>query len=68
LSSAIPISLDLVTRLTLAGFWACAKQGKVQRAVVNYIDDYLDEGDRDYLQKKKYKIKYLDYDCSLNQQ
>ena len=37
-----------------------------QRAVLNFISKYLDQDDRDYLIKGKYKISYLRYDWSLN--
>ena len=37
-----------------------------QRAVLNFISKYLDQDDRNYLIKGKYKIRYLRYDWSLN--
>ncbi|MBC6480176.1 MAG: DUF547 domain-containing protein [Hormoscilla sp. GUM202] len=42
--------------------------GKSERAVLNFISQYLDEVDRDYLVQGNYKLKYLRYDWSLNKQ
>jgi hypothetical protein len=39
-----------------------------ERAVLNFLSQYLPAGDRDYLLKGKYTIAYLDYDWSLNEQ
>ncbi|RMG55293.1 MAG: DUF547 domain-containing protein [Acidobacteria bacterium] len=39
-----------------------------QRAVLHFISRYLDPADREYLEKGAYKIEYLDYDWSLNEQ
>lgn len=39
-----------------------------QRAVLNFISDYLSPEDQEYLERGKYKIKYLNYDWSLNKQ
>lgn len=39
-----------------------------QRAVLNFISGYLDEGDREYLRAGDYNISYSDYDWSLNEQ
>ena len=39
-----------------------------QRAVLNYISDYLEDDDRSYLAEKSYKIRYIDYDWTLNEQ
>ena len=41
---------------------------EVERAVLNFISKYLDANDREYLATEDYKIKYLDYDWSLNEQ
>jgi hypothetical protein len=41
---------------------------KNQTAVINYISRILEKDDRDYLLRGNFKIKYLDYDWSLNQQ
>ncbi|MBC8233020.1 DUF547 domain-containing protein [bacterium] len=41
---------------------------KPERAVLNFISKYLDDRNREYLTTGKYKIKYLDYDWSLNEQ
>jgi len=40
---------------------------KTKRAVLNFISKYLDANAREYLITGKYKIKYLDYDWSLNE-
>lgn len=39
-----------------------------QRAVLNFISGYLSPEDQEYLARGSYKIKYFDYDWSLNQQ
>ena len=39
-----------------------------QRAVLNFISAYLPEADQEYLARGNYKIKYLNYDWSLNKQ
>lgn len=39
-----------------------------ERAVLHFISRYLDPADREYLEKGAYKIEYLDYDWSLNEQ
>ncbi|NEQ59524.1 MAG: DUF547 domain-containing protein [Moorea sp. SIO4A1] len=39
-----------------------------QRAVLNFISDYLSSEDQEYLEQGNYKIKYLNYDWSLNKQ
>ena len=39
-----------------------------ERAVLNFISGYLDEGDRAYLQAGGYEIDYTNYDWALNQQ
>ncbi|WP_424096253.1 DUF547 domain-containing protein [Moorena producens] len=39
-----------------------------QRAVLNFISDYLSPEDQEYLEQGNYKIKYLNYDWSLNKQ
>lgn len=41
--------------------------GREERAVLNFVSRYLDEGDKEFLSKKRYKIKYLDYNWSLNE-
>ena len=43
-------------------------QNESQRAVLNYISDYLEDDDRTYLAEKSYKIRYVDYDWALNEQ
>ncbi|MEB3359358.1 MAG: DUF547 domain-containing protein [Synechococcales bacterium] len=49
---------------TDTGFTGNAKE----RAVLNFISQYLEAGDRDYLQSGDYDLKYLDYDWALNTQ
>ena len=39
-----------------------------ERAVLNFVSNYLSPQDREYLERGDYKISYLDYDWSLNQQ
>ncbi len=45
-----------------------AKHGRKVSAVLNFIAVYLKEADRDYVLAGKFKIKYLKYDWSLNEQ
>ena len=42
--------------------------GRTRSAVLNFISGYLDSSDREYLEQEDYRIDYLDYDWSLNQQ
>jgi len=44
------------------------KHNKAERASLNFISAYLNEGDKTYLLKAQYKINYLGYDWSLNEQ
>lgn len=37
-----------------------------ERAVLNFVSQYLNESEQKYLINGKYQIKYLDYDWSLN--
>lgn len=39
-----------------------------ERAVLNFVSQYLAASDRDYLLQGQYTIAYLDYDWSLNEQ
>jgi len=39
-----------------------------ERAVLNFISGYLDEADSEYLKAGGYKVRYNDYDWSLNRQ
>jgi hypothetical protein len=39
-----------------------------ERAVLNFVSQYVSPEDRDYLQKGGYQVKYLDYNWALNQQ
>ena len=41
---------------------------KKQKAVINFLSRYLTPEDIQYLERGKYKVKYLDYDWSLNKQ
>ena len=41
---------------------------KKEKAVLNFISQYLNSQDRQYLEQGKYKISYLNYDWSLNKQ
>jgi hypothetical protein len=41
---------------------------KKEKAVLNFLSQYLKGEDRQYLETGNYKIDYLDYDWSLNQQ
>ncbi|MHC4584184.1 MAG: DUF547 domain-containing protein [Planctomycetota bacterium] len=44
------------------------RHNKEQSAVLNFIASYLDRAQRDYVLSGKFKIKYLKYDWSLNEQ
>ncbi|NEP13892.1 MAG: DUF547 domain-containing protein [Symploca sp. SIO2C1] len=39
-----------------------------ERAVLNFVSNYLSPEEREYLEQGDYKVKYLDYDWSLNKQ
>ncbi len=39
-----------------------------EKAVLNFLSDYLSPKERQYLENGQYKIIYLDYDWSLNKQ
>ena len=39
-----------------------------ERAVLNFLSNYLTQDDKEYLEQGNYKISYLDYDWSLNKQ
>jgi len=39
-----------------------------QRAVLNYFNPALDSASQTFLDREEYKVKYLDYDWSLNKQ
>lgn len=45
-----------------------AGKSETERAVLNFISRYVDESDRDFLLHGGYKITYLDYDWSLNEE
>ena len=45
-----------------------ADHGAAERAVLNFISKHLTDSDRRYLRTQKYRIKYLSYDWSLNEQ
>ncbi|MGL5082912.1 MAG: DUF547 domain-containing protein, partial [Microcoleaceae cyanobacterium] len=42
--------------------------GAQERAVLNFVSQYLDRPSQEYLRQGDYAVKYLDYDWSLNQQ
>ena len=44
------------------------KQNKKTSAVLNFIADYLEKSDKDYILAGEFRIKYLRYDWSLNEQ
>lgn len=44
-----------------------AGNGK-ERAVLNFISQYLEAKDRQYLEQGNYKVSYINYDWSLNRQ
>ena len=39
-----------------------------EKAVLNFISGYLDEADSEYLKAGGYRVRYSDYDWSLNTQ
>lgn len=39
-----------------------------ERAVLNFVSQYVSPEDRDFLQKGGYQVKYLEYNWALNQQ
>lgn len=41
---------------------------KKERSVLNFLSNYLNSEDRQYLEENKYKVGYLNYDWSLNKQ
>ena len=45
-----------------------SKKNKTQRAVLHFTGQHLSTKDSAYLKDQKYKVKYLDYDWSLNEQ
>ncbi len=45
-----------------------AKHNRKNSAVLNFISAHLKDNDRDYVLKGQFKIKYLKYDWSLNEQ
>lgn len=44
------------------------KQSKKTSAILNFTADYLEKSDREYILAGEFKIKYLKYDWSLNEQ
>ncbi|MHC4727668.1 MAG: DUF547 domain-containing protein [Planctomycetota bacterium] len=44
------------------------RHSKEESAVLNFIASYLDKAQKDYVLAGKFKIKYLKYDWSLNEQ
>jgi predicted hydrolase (HD superfamily) len=47
---------------------AIGKHSKANQAVLQFVASYLDEPFRKFVLAGDYKIKYLDYDWSLNEQ
>lgn len=45
-----------------------ASRTKAESAVLSFVSEHVEKDDREYLLENKYKIKYLKYDWSLNQQ
>ncbi|MGE0129044.1 MAG: DUF547 domain-containing protein [Blastocatellales bacterium] len=45
-----------------------AGHSAAERAVLSYFSALLEPADREFLEKEKFEIKYLDYDWSLNEQ
>ena len=45
-----------------------SKKNKTERAVLHFTGQHLPTNDSSYLKGQKYKLKYLDYDWSLNEQ
>lgn len=41
---------------------------KAERAVLNFVSNYVSDDDRAYLEAGDYKVSYFDYDWSLNKQ
>ncbi|MBD3239792.1 MAG: DUF547 domain-containing protein [Chitinivibrionales bacterium] len=41
---------------------------KAERAVLHFLTGYLDESQREYLRRGAYRVRYLNYDWSLNEQ
>jgi len=39
-----------------------------RRSILNFVSKYVNDEDKKYLEDKKYTIKYLDYDWTLNEQ
>lgn len=44
------------------------RRGEETQAVLNFIRDYVNDADAAYLAKDNYKVKYLKYDWTLNEQ
>jgi hypothetical protein len=44
------------------------RHDKTESAVLNYVAGYLDEAEKRYILAGEYRIDYLDYDWSLNEQ
>ncbi len=43
------------------------KRNRKEKAVLYFISLYLQEKDRKYLEKRSYRIKYINYDWTLNE-
>lgn len=55
---------DWISRYGTDGFTG----NEQQRAVLNFISNYVSSEDAQYLQEGNYRVEYLDYDWSLNAQ
>jgi hypothetical protein len=58
---------DFVAKHEPAEGFASGKD-RAQKAVLNVVADYLSAEDAEYLKTGKYRVEYLDYDWSLNEQ
>ncbi|MFQ5928124.1 MAG: DUF547 domain-containing protein [Acidobacteriota bacterium] len=45
-----------------------SEHDRSEGAVLNFLTDYLNAADREYVETGKYRIEYLNYDWSLNEQ
>lgn len=63
-------SSDFTDKYRLSGFRASSLESfsEDDRAILNFASQYLKEPDREFITAGKFKIKYLDYDWSLNEQ
>ncbi|MDW7680074.1 MAG: hypothetical protein SCK70_05890 [bacterium] len=45
-----------------------AKYGKAEQGIIEFVIKYFPETEQNYIRQNHPKIKYLDYDWSLNEQ